>query len=97
MEKRCKKSSRRREEDDDEEGMKKGKYLIEYSLEGFIRYYSSANIRNKIKHPFYFCYHFAEVVTLYFNNEVFNNPLEIIQFLSNSLKPSSRKILLLAI
>jgi hypothetical protein len=41
--------------------------VIEYTLGGFARYYSSANIRNKIKHPFYFTYHFSSLLTLYYN------------------------------
>jgi len=43
---------------DNAEEKNMGKNLIRYSLSGFIAYYKSANIRNKIKHPFYFCYHF---------------------------------------
>ncbi len=50
-----------------EEEKRRGKYIIDYSLNGFVRYYSSANIRNKIKHPFYFAYHFAPLITFYYN------------------------------
>ena len=51
-----------------EEGGRGGKYLIEHTLNGFISYYKSANIRNKIKHPFYFCYHFHPLIRLFYNN-----------------------------
>lgn len=44
-----------------------GKQLIKYNLGGFIAYYKSANIRNKIKHPFYFSYHFYPYITLFYN------------------------------
>ena len=44
-----------------------GKYSIKYNLNGFITYYKSANIRNKIRHPFYFSFHFHALLSLYYN------------------------------
>lgn len=58
-----------------------GKYLIKYTLAGFINYYKSANIRNKIKHPFYFSYHFNSLITLYFNRELASSPVEVLRAL----------------
>lgn len=54
-------------EPDSDLGRGQGRNLIKYTLGGFISYYKSANIRNKIKHPFYFSYHFSPLITLYYN------------------------------
>ena len=80
-----------------EEGKKRGKYIIDYSLNGFVRYYSSANIRNKIKHPFYFCYHFHPLLTFYFNKEMAPSPLGLLKLLEKPLKHDSKKLMLVAL
>ena len=40
------------------------------SSDGFLNYYSAQNIRNKIKHPFYICYHFEKVFQIYRNSQI---------------------------
>ena len=80
-----------------EEEKRRGKYIIDYSLNGFVRYYSSANIRNKIKHPFYFCFHFAPLLTLYFNREIAASPIDLLRLLEKPLKHDTKKLLLVAI
>lgn len=80
-----------------EEEKRRGRYMIEYSLGGFIRYYSSANIRNKIKHPFYFSYHFHPLLTLYYNREVAPSPLALLHLLEKPLKHDAKKLLLVAL
>ena len=44
------------------------KGIVPNSSESFIKYYCAQNIRNKIKHPFYICYHFDQVFTIYHNS-----------------------------
>jgi hypothetical protein len=80
-----------------EEEKRRGKYIIDYSLNGFVRYYSSANIRNKIKHPFYFCYHFAPLLTFYFNKEMASSPIELLRLLEKPLKHDAKKLMLIAL
>ena len=74
-----------------------GKYMIKYSLAGFISYYKSANIRNKIKHPFYFSYHFHQLITLYYNREVANSPIAALKYIEKPSKHDSKKVLLVAL
>ena len=74
-----------------------GQYMIKYSLAGFISYYKSANIRNKIKHPFYFSYHFHQIITLYYNREVASNPVSALKLIEKPSKHGTKKILLLAL
>lgn len=45
------------------------KGMVANSSEGFLGYYSAQNIRNKIKHPFYICYHFDRVFRIFHNTE----------------------------
>lgn len=80
-----------------EEEKRRGKYIIDYSLNGFVRYYSSANIRNKIKHPFYFCYHFSPLLTFYFNKEMASSPIELLRLLEKPLKHDAKKLMLIAL
>jgi hypothetical protein len=74
-----------------------GKYLIKYTLSGFINYYKSANIRNKIKHPFYFSFHFNPLITLYYNSDMASSPIEVLRSLEKPSKHDSKKLLLVAL
>ena len=46
-----------------------GHGIITNNLEGLISYYTAANIRNKIKHPFFIALRFSECCSLYYNKE----------------------------
>lgn len=46
-----------------------GHGVIGNTLEGLISYYTAANIRNKIKHPFFLALRFSECCSLYYNRE----------------------------
>ena len=55
------------------------------SSEGFLSYYGAQNIRNKIKHPFYICYHFDKVFTIYQNTAVEGTDLVLsLEFIKSS-------------
>lgn len=85
------------EDEEPDEEKRRGKYSIEMSLNGFVRYYSSANIRNKIKHPFYFCYHFSNFMQLYYNKEFVEDPLALLKALEKPIKNDQKKYILLVI
>ena len=46
-----------------------GHGVIGNNLEGLISYYTAANIRNKIKHPFFISIRFSDCCSLYFNSD----------------------------
>ena len=71
--------------------------MIKYTLAGFISYYKSANIRNKIKHPFYFSYHFHQIIKLYYNREVANSPVAALKLIEKPSKHGCKKVLLVAL
>ena len=48
-----------------------GHGIITNNLEGLISYYTAANIRNKIKHPFFISIRFSQCCSLYYNKEKF--------------------------
>lgn len=50
----------------------KGPEIITNSLDGLISYYTAANIRNKVKHPFFIAIRFSECCSLYYNKEHIN-------------------------
>jgi len=40
---------------------------INYGIDGMVKYFSSPNIRNKIKHPIFLAVRFHEALTLFYN------------------------------
>lgn len=50
---------------------------ISNSIDGFVSYFSAANIRNKIKNPIFLAIKFFNCLTLYYNEEMIspNQPL----------------------
>ena len=51
------------------------------SIYGFIKYYTAANIRFKIKHPYYIGYHFSNVFDVYYNSDEASDPATVLDLI----------------
>lgn len=61
------------------------------TIYGFIKYYTAANIRFKIKHPYYIGYHFQNIFDIYYNSEEAKDPVEVLEIVyENELKENDR-------
>ena len=83
--------------DPNEGGRGQGRNLIKYTLGGFISYYKSANIRNKVKHPFYFSYHFHPLITLFYNRQLASSPVEVLRSLEKPNNYDVKKSLMVVL
>lgn len=59
-------------------------------------FYGAANIRNKVKHPFYLAYHFNNIFTLYYNKMECKNPYDSLKKIAMDKKLNA-KILMIVV
>lgn len=51
------------------------------TINGFIKYYTAANIRFKLKHPYYIGYHFFSVFDVYYNSDIAKDPVNVLELI----------------
>lgn len=62
------------------------------TLYGFIKYYTAANIRFKIKHPYYIGYHFHDVFDVYYNSDEAKDPAEVLEIIYENERKENEKV-----